>query len=487
MKSRRHKGISLRLSIWFYFLIFTVVIMILIWLLQILFLNTSFHKMKISATEKYVAELTYSYDEGALKALYKRIESSSGNNDVYIQIETDKDEAIFTSSTAIDGYSAEIETLKETLDEDGVGETNVSMILTTQNTQRQSWGYCGYLDKDKKLKMIIITPLHPVGSTIDIMREQFVYIATISLGLALILSFFLSTRISKPISKITKSARKMAEGNCDVSFSSKTPYYEIRDLAETLNLASKELKKTEMLQKDLLANVSHDLKTPLTMVKSYAEMIRDLSGDNPEKRNKHLQVIIDESNRLNALVNDVLTLSSAQAGTLSYEYTTFNLKKTFENIINTYYLLENEGYHIFFNCRNDVYVRADEERIKQVIANLMSNSIKYCGEDKKIYINVKKWNTKAHCEFVDHGVGISPDELTSVWDRYYKSSSHHVRKAKGSGIGLSIVKQILLAHQAKFGVESKVGKGTTFWFELDLVDPPEKEQAPNEKLAGRLM
>lgn len=441
--------------------------------------------MKISSTETYVADLSYSYEKGSLKGLYKRIESAPGNNDIYVQVETDKDVPIFTSSEAMVAFKPELETLREKLREEPKANGSVTMILTTQNTQRQSWGYCGYLDDNQTLKMLIITPLYPVESTIEILQEQFVYILIIAVGLALTLSFFLSSRISKPISALTKSAKKMAGGNYDIDFTSRSSYREIRDLADTLNTASIELNKTEMLQKDLLANVSHDLKTPLTMVKSYAEMIRDLSGDNPEKRNKHLQVIIDESNRLNALVDDVLTLSSAQAGTLNYEFTTFNLKDSFKAIINTYDLLEDEGYKIHFNCRNDVYVRADEKKIKQVITNLLSNSIKYSGEDKSIYVNVKKWNTKVHCEFVDHGVGINPDELPSVWDRYYKSSSNHVRKAKGSGIGLSIVKKILLAHNAKFGVESKVGKGTTFWFELDLVEKPEdpstKRQEENKK------
>lgn len=485
MRLKKNKGRSLRFSVWFYFLVFAAIMMLLIWMLQILFLNTSFQTMKINSAEKYVADLTYSYEQGSLEGLYKYVETTRGNNDIYVQIETDKEVPVFRSSEAVVAYKPELETLKGKLSEQTGKDNSVTMILTTQNTQRQSWGYCGYLDENKMLKMLIITPLYPVGSTIEILREQFVYIAIIATILAMILSFFLSSRISRPISALNQAAKKMAAKNYDVNFNIKTSYREIRDLADSLNTASVELNKAETLQKDLIANVSHDLKTPLTMVKSYAEMIRDLSGDNAKKRTEHLQVIIDESDRLNALVNDLLILSSAQAGTLSFEFTTFNLKDTFQSIINTYELLEDEGYKIHFNCRNDVYVRADEARIKQIIANLLSNSVKYSGEDKSVYVNVKKWNTKVHCEFVDHGVGISPDELPFVWERYYKSSSNHVRKAKGSGIGLSIVKEILLAHDAKFGVESKVGKGTTFWFELDLVEPPEDfsdaDDATNEE------
>ena len=242
-----------------------------------------------------------------------------------------------------------------------------------------------------------------------------------------------------------------------------------------------------MLQRDLIANVSHDLRTPLTMVKSYAEMIRDLSGDNPEKRNTHLQVIIDEADRLNTLVNDILTLSDVQAGTLELRIERFSIKDLVASVIQTYEVLKtNEGYKIQFNCRQDIDVVGDSARIKQVINNLLSNAIKYCGSDKKIFINVKKWGKRVHIEIVDHGQGIKPDELPYIWERYYKSSTHHVRATKGSGIGLSMVKGILTAHNARFGVESKVGRGTTFWFELEVAPEIQEPPAKGKLIENRI-
>ena len=237
---------------------------------------------------------------------------------------------------------------------------------------------------------------------------------------------------------------------------------------------SNELERSSMLQRDLMANVSHDLRTPLTMIKSYAEMIRDLSGDIPEKRNAHLDVIIEESDRLNSLVNDMLALSAMQAGTLSMDIISFNIHDAVDSILAPYRVLEEkEGYTVHFNCREDIYVEGDEERIKQVISNLLSNAVKYCGHDKTVFINIRRWGKKVHFEVVDHGVGIKPEELSHIWDRYYKTSSNHVRPTRGSGLGLSIVKEILVMHGAKYGVESKVGKGTTVWFELNTARPPQ--------------
>ena len=234
--------------------------------------------------------------------------------------------------------------------------------------------------------------------------------------------------------------------------------------------ASRELEKTDMYQKDLIANVSHDLRTPLTMIRSYAEMIRDLSGDNPVKRNQHLGVIIEESDRLNILVNDMLNLSRMQQRKIVLEKSEFDLSDSVRTLLTSYEILaENEGYKFIYNNSEALPVFADKAKITQVISNLINNAVKYCGEDKEIIINVKRVaRSKVRCEIIDHGQGIAPDEVSHVWERYYKSSTHHVRQTDGSGLGLSIVREILNLHKAQYGVNSKLGKGSTFWFELEI-------------------
>ncbi len=173
--------------------------------------------------------------------------------------------------------------------------------------------------------LYIVSPLYPVKSTISILRVQLVYITVIAALLALTLALYLARRISRPIKEITHSAAEMGKGNYGVKFKG-GHYSEIVELADTLTNASRELEKTDMYQKDLIANVSHDLRTPLTMIKSYAEMIRDLSGDNPEKREAHLNVIIDETNRLNTLVNDMLNMSKMQSRSITIERSNFDIK-----------------------------------------------------------------------------------------------------------------------------------------------------------------
>ena len=313
----------------------------------------------------------------------------------------------------------------------------------------------------------IFSPLWPVSSTIKILTNQLIYITIISFILAFLISLYLSTRISRPIRKINKDAKRLAAGEYGIVFSG-GHYSELVDLTDTLTKASIELEKSDMLQKDLVANVSHDMKTPLTMIKSYAEMIRDLSGDNPEKREEHLQVIIDEADRLNVLVNDMLTMSKLQSGKLALEKSVFNLTETVEGILHTYIILEEEnGYHFVFQCDSDYTVNADEEKIKQVITNLINNAVKFCGEDNTIIVSLKKRGRLVAFRVEDHGPGIAPEELEHIWERYYRSSTNMKREQEGTGLGLSICKEILTLHKAKFGTDSTLGEGSQFWFELE--------------------
>ena len=318
------------------------------------------------------------------------------------------------------------------------------------------------------LVMYILNPLYPTSSTVRILSNILITIAFFAAVLVAIMALYLSQRISKPIKDITRSAEQLGQGNFDVEFKG-GHYSEITELADTLTIAENEMKKTEMYHKDLIANVSHDIKTPLTMIKSYAEMIRDLSGDDPVKRGKHLNIIIEETDRLNVLVNDMLSLSRLQSHKLKLETSRFDLSEAARDVLSSYSILqEQEGYDIEVNDGGPFIVDADESKIRQVMNNLLTNAVKYCGEDKKIIVTLEKQGKEVLFEVSDHGQGIAPDELTHVWDRYYQSSTHHVRETTGTGLGLSIVRELLKLHDAKYGVDSEVGKGSTFWFSLPI-------------------
>lgn len=461
---------SLKFKIWVYFLMFAALLMALLWFLQIFFLDTYYEEMKISETRKVARSIISKYgDEG----LVEYISSISYKNDIFIHIESSDGTIIFSPGNSLqqripgNAYLSEMSVIRKNLINSGGSTT--SIMLTDPGRKNNTLAYGAYLDNTPGNEVIlyIFSPLFPVESTVDILANQLMYVTLISLILAFILSFLISNRVSRPIVNITDSATKLAEGNYAVTFEG-GQYSEIARLADTLNYTSRELAKSYNLHKDLIANVSHDLRTPLTMVKSYAEMVRDLSGDNPEKRTAHLQVIIDEADRLNLLVSDLLVLSKMQSGVESLHISKFAVRDTIISILNTYDLLcEQEGFDIRLDCDPDIIVTGDELRIRQVISNLVSNAVRYSSNQKSIGIRVRESAGRVRCEVSDSGQGIPVEELEHIWDRYYKSSSNVSRNTSGTGLGLSIVKEILQLHHAKFGVESKVGAGSTFWFELD--------------------
>jgi signal transduction histidine kinase len=283
--------------------------------------------------------------------------------------------------------------------------------------------------------------------------------------MAFLISFLISRRISRPLEDITKSAEKLGEGEYGIVFDG-GHYSEISKLADTLTYTSLELAKSDNLQKDVIANVSHDLRTPLTMITSYAEMIHDLSGNDPKKRNAHLQVIIDEAERLNKLVTDFLEISRMQSGVQEITLTLFSLKDLIENTLQSYAgFVEKEGFKLVFISSGKGMIRADAERIKQVINNLVTNAFKYNGRDRTVEVKMFDEEGYVRCEVSDHGIGIPKKDLKYIWERYYRASTNY-KRTNSTGLGLSIVKQILLLHGANFGVDSALKKGSTFWFEI---------------------
>ncbi len=470
---------SIKFKTFMYFVLFAAFLMILLWALQVLFLNNFYGIMKSRQTQIVAHQLHHSYQHSEESSFLKDVVNLSRSYDLNIYvISYSGGYPMLVYTPPGDANKPEYiqvinELYTQVVESDG-SDANISS--TDDLIPKKMYAYATVLSRgsdsaglDDAIMLYIFSPLRPVTSTARIMTTILVYVTIISLILAFILSLYLSVRITRPIRKITSSAERLAQGEYGIVFKG-GHYTEINNLADTLTKASIELEKSDMLQKDLIANVSHDLRTPLTMIRSYAEMIRDISGDNPEKREQHLQVIIDESDRLNTLVNDLLAVSRLQSGKLSIEKSEFSLTGAVLSIAETYKVMEIEqGYRIIADCPSDFIVNADEEKIKQVISNLMTNAIKFCGEDKEVNISLKRRGRLVRCSVTDHGPGIAPDDLDHIWERYYRSSSNMVRSSEGSGLGLSIVKEILTLHKSPFGVDSTVGQGTTFWFELDLV------------------
>ena len=316
--------------------------------------------------------------------------------------------------------------------------------------------------------ILLNSELVPLSSMVDTLETQFWMIAAILLVGAMILAFLISKNISVPIQKMNSAAKRLAQGKYDADFEV-TGYREVMELSESLTHASEELSKNDNLQKELIANISHDLRTPLTMIIGYSEVMRDLPGENTPE---NVQVIIDETQRLSDLVNDLMDLSKLQSGTRKLDMTPFDLTGVIKSVMGRYEkLTQKDGYRVEFSCDTSVSVLADQTMILQVVYNLINNAINYTGDDKLVRVTQKVISEtgRVRISVTDSGAGIPADQIPLIWDRYYKIDKVHRRAMVGTGLGLSIVKHILEQHNTTYGVESKVGAGSTFWFELNII------------------
>ena len=347
---------------------------------------------------------------------------------------------------------------------------SVEYSLRRGNRTTFNFAACVKLSDGGQYRLLV---RYPVTHIAEIVKQTEIYLLLVGLGafvIAFFISYSLAKKLSGPLREISGTAQKLADGNYDVQFNS-AQYAEIAKLSDTLNYMKDEIKKSEDFRKELLANVSHDLKTPLTMIKAYASMIKEISGDVPEKRDKHLDVIIEEADRLTGLVNDILSTSKITAGLEQLNKKVFNLTELLYGVINKFsYLQETQGYSIMVDVEAELYTLADEEQIYQVIYNLVSNAINYTGEDRTVYVSLKHNAEENRINFAvrDTGKGIEEDELAHIWDRYYRSKDSHSRPVKGTGLGLNIVKVILQKHGFNFGVKTEVGKGSVFFVDFPI-------------------
>ena len=313
--------------------------------------------------------------------------------------------------------------------------------------------------------IMLNSTISPVGGTVRTLNLMLGVITVLLVGLAALMAFIISRRISRPITRLTDSARELARGNYDVRFEG-GGCRETAELSDALNYAEEELAKTDSLRRELIANVSHDLRTPLTMMIGYGEMIRDIPGENTPE---NIQTIIDESRRMSSLVDDLLDVSKLESGVGSYSPERFDLTAAAGKTLDAFSkLCEREGYAIDFYHGPPVTVFADERRITQALYNLVANALTHTGEDKRIAVEQTTDGKTVRLSVSDSGEGIPADKLSLIWDRYYKLDRVHKRAAAGSGLGLSIVKKVMEQNGGSCGVASREGEGSVFWIELPV-------------------
>lgn len=463
----RRKELSLRSTIWVYFAVFTGAILFLVWFFQVFTLDRYYEMSARAKLRATASAIEMNFDPEDPLASQTQIENLAHDNTMTI-IVAQRYGKIVIQSDFRGGYSVLTQDQGVRLFEyrHKVNESDIGWFLTVTTNERfntTEYVYGGLLKDDYML--FINASLEPIGPAVEIIKEQLVFISLLTFFIGLFITLMLSNRLSRPFKQITRAADKLASGDYTTRFE-RGGYAEINELSDALNYAASEISKVDSLRNDLVANVSHDLRTPLTMIKAYAEMIRDLSGDNPEKRAEHLKVIIDEADRLSELVSNLLELSKLQNGNVELNRRQFSVQDFIDSAVSRYKLLsEREGYVFEVEHDADVICEGDDGRLAQVMYNFINNAVNYSGDSRKIIIRQHNFNDVVRIEVVDFGVGIEPEKMPMIFDRYYRDERTK-RDVVGTGLGLSIVKEILKLHGMRFGVQSEVGKGSTFWFEI---------------------
>lgn len=476
MKSKKKKYRQrMRTKIAFYLIGFTIVYLLVIWLCETVFLKDIYRYYKTKNVEKQAVNISsYIISDNlklALNSLYDKFEFKS-------VVVNSRGQFVAKSSHLQNGFLSVLstETARDKFDDvdanDGVliefydihhidpnyADTN---LLSEKNHNTMVYYKKVIINNDRYL-VIIETEIAPIEATVEALKLELTIITIAILIISVIMVHILSVRLAKPIIRTNETAKKFADGEFPKNFKNKS-YKEIAELNETLEYASDQLERVDKLSNEIIANVSHDLRTPLTMISGYAEAMRDIPG---ESSPENLQIIIDESDRLKNLVNQLLFLSKLKSGSNKLEKTDFNITEVVKSIVSRINkMVEQDGFEVVFAHIESVNVYADRDRIEQVIYNLIANAIAYTGDDLKVLVRQTVTGESVKIEVIDSGKGIEPDMIPYVWKRYYKNP--YAKSAyKGVGVGLSIVKGILDLQEADYGIQSEVGKGSNFWFKL---------------------
>lgn len=476
MMTKRKTG-SIRFKIWAAIMGTAITLIAALWLLQVVFLDDYYLSQKEKAihtdAKAVVALLENEMIQDAVDEIYRVavektlcVDISGANGREMLTCEGLGDNCFLHLTE-----SNRLAVFEETIENRG----KFVQIDIKHPKYDTRYNTCSILVDTEQNGEIIITltaTLAPIIEATAIIQKQLILVSIGLCILATIIAFLLSRSITKPIKKITKAARTIALGELNVDVSVKSND-EIGELSQTFLYMTHEIAKVNALQKELVANISHDIRTPLTVIKGYAETIKDITGEDKETREKQLDIIVEETNRLNVLVSDALDLSLLQAGRIPLNCTEFDVVAKLSNILARFDLFEQTKgfkFKLVNLIASPTVVIADEVRIEQVVYNLIYNAINHIGDKKEITVTIDNMDNDVRVSISDTGVGIENEDLPLIWDRYYKPYKKIEGKAMGTGLGLAIVKAIFINHGVRFGVFSTINVGSTFWFTLSKVN-----------------
>lgn len=335
---------------------------------------------------------------------------------------------------------------------------------------------------------LIQCPLESVRESISITNRFLLIVGGIVVAICMVLVWFFSRRLTEPLRELAGLSEKMTNLDFEAKYTSGGEN-EIGVLGQNFNRMSEKLEsaiadlknanyrlkqdierkeKLEQMRSEFLGNVSHELKTPIALIQGYAEGLKEGVTDDVESREFYCDVIVDEADKMNRMVKNLLTLNQLEFGDEEIEFQRFDLTALLSGVIQSMELFaEQTGAKVQFPAKTPVYVWADEYKAEQVIRNYLSNAFHHVSGNMVIEIRIDVDGDVARTTVFNTGKPIPEEDLSHIWEKFYKVDKAHTREYGGNGIGLSIVKAIMESFHQKYGV-SNYDNGVAFWFELGL-------------------
>ena len=481
-------------------LFFTMCVVILVIILSLVLINSivleNFYIYSKTATIKHVYQKVNDYynTENTNVDLETELKKIAYKNNFDILIKTDTNLIIFTSDREFLSSTYILKDINEikskSIEEN---ETKINVKVTTDEVNNVSYMFLtGILDNGYVL--YIRMPISPIEESVKISNTVLLMIGGITLVVAGIIASFISRKFTNPILQLNDIANKMSKLDFSKKYRITDTEDEINELGRSINTMSdklestiKELQKNNIeLEKDIeekskidemrkqfISDVSHELKTPIALIQGYAEGLIENVNSDEESRKFYAEVILDETNKMDKLVKQLLELMKLEYGKREFDNEKFNINELINEVLRKCSVMINEkNIKVYFENKEPIYVYADEFYMDQIITNYLTNAIKHAEEvekETKIEIKVEKVSNKIRVSVFNTGENIPEEDLQRIWGRFYKLDSSRNRQDGGSGIGLALVKAIMNNYQNEYGVENKKN-GVEFYFDMDISD-----------------
>jgi len=481
-------------------LFFTMCVVILVIILSLVLINSivleNFYIYSKTATIKQVYQKVNDYynTENTNVDLETELKKIAYKNNFDILIKTDTNLIIFTSDREFLSSTYILKDINEIKSKNiEENETKINVKVTTDEVNNVSYMFLtGILDNGYVL--YIRMPISPIEESVKISNTVLLMIGGITLVVAEIIASFISRKFTNPILQLNDIANKMAKLDFSKKYRITDTEDEINELGRSINTMSdkleatiKELQKNNIeLEKDIeekskidemrkqfISDVSHELKTPIALIQGYAEGLIENVNSDEESRKFYAEVILDETNKMDKLVKQLLELMKLEYGKREFDNEKFNINELINEVLRKCSVMINEkNIKVYFENKEPIYVYADEFYMDQIITNYLTNAIKHAEEvekENKIEIKVEKVSNKIRVSVFNTGENIPEEDLQRIWGRFYKLDSSRNRQDGGSGIGLALVKAIMNNYQNEYGVENKKN-GVEFYFDMDISD-----------------